>query len=158
MAISLRRAPTRGHLINIFIGATVLAAVAAVLPIAAAIVTGSRPPLTHTAFASAPAGNYAIVSRPDAKATSNFLSLDTTWRASDALKLTGKLGTSTGHGKTPTQDVSETQPGTGAGTGFPGSGAAAGTGLPGSGAGAVGDGRSRRRPLGAPVEPPARLG
>ncbi len=66
MAISIRSRPARSHLQYVFIGATVLAAFAAVVPIAAAIVTGaglrSAP---QSAFATAPSGNYAVVSRPE---------------------------------------------------------------------------------------------
>ena len=66
MAISIRSRPARSHLQYVFIGATVLAAFAAVLPIAAAIITGAGlKGSTKTAFASAPSGSYAVVSRPE---------------------------------------------------------------------------------------------
>lgn len=65
MAVTIRTRPARSHLQYIFIGATMLAAVAAVLPIAAAIVTGGGSvSVARTAFASAPTGNYAVVSQP----------------------------------------------------------------------------------------------
>jgi iron complex outermembrane receptor protein len=63
-------------------------------------------------------GVYDQISRPDESATSNFVTLDGDWRLSDTLSFGAQVGTSTGHGKTGTQDVSETQPGTGAGTAF----------------------------------------
>lgn len=68
MAISIRTRHARSHLQYVFIGAAVLAAFAAVLPIAAAIVTGGgSTSLAGTAFATAPSGNYAVVSRPEDK-------------------------------------------------------------------------------------------
>ncbi|HZF16007.1 MAG TPA: TonB-dependent receptor [Steroidobacteraceae bacterium] len=63
-------------------------------------------------------GVYDQISRPDESGDSNFGSLEAAWRASDALTFNMQLGTSTGHGKTPTQNVSETQPGTGMGAGW----------------------------------------
>ncbi|HEY9064783.1 MAG TPA: TonB-dependent receptor [Burkholderiaceae bacterium] len=63
-------------------------------------------------------GVYDQISRPDAKADSSFLNLDGLWRASDKLTFTSKLGTSQGHGKTPTQDVAEWNTGVGSGGGY----------------------------------------
>ena len=63
-------------------------------------------------------GVYDQISRPDAKADSSFLNLDTNWRVSDKLMLSSKLGTSQGHGKTPTQDVAEWNTGIGSGGGY----------------------------------------
>ena len=63
-------------------------------------------------------GVYDQISRPDESASSEFITLESSWRASEVLSFSGQLGTSEGHGKTPTQDVSETQPGTGAGTSY----------------------------------------
>ncbi len=77
--------------------------------------------LTHATFspvAGTVYGVYDQISRPDESANSNFVSLDGSWRTSDALTFFGQVGTSQGHGKTPTQDVSETSPGVGAGAGF----------------------------------------
>lgn len=66
MAISLRATPRRGHLQYLFIGAAVLAAVVAVLPIGFAIFGGVASATgPQTAFASAPAGDYAVVSRTE---------------------------------------------------------------------------------------------
>ena len=77
------------------------------------LVQANFSPVANTLY-----GVYDQISRPDESATSDFVTLEGTWRAADALTFGGQVGTSTGHGKTPTQDVSETQPGTGAGTGF----------------------------------------
>ncbi|HWX31741.1 MAG TPA: TonB-dependent receptor [Steroidobacteraceae bacterium] len=63
-------------------------------------------------------GVYDQISRPDETATANFVDLDTTWNASAALTFLGQVGYSWGDGKTPTQDVSETQPGLGSGAGY----------------------------------------
>jgi iron complex outermembrane recepter protein len=63
-------------------------------------------------------GVYDQISRPDESASSNFGSLEAKYRVSDKMSLSGQIGTSTGHGKTPTQDVSETLPGTGNGASY----------------------------------------
>ena len=63
-------------------------------------------------------GVYDQISRPDAKATSNYGSFEAEYRFSDAFSLSGQIGTSDGHGETPTQDVSETNPGTGNGASY----------------------------------------
>src|SRR5882672_3006254 len=63
-------------------------------------------------------GVYDQISRPDESATANFVNLDTTWNASQALSFFGQIGYSWGDGKTPTQDVSETQPGLGSGASY----------------------------------------
>jgi iron complex outermembrane receptor protein len=60
-------------------------------------------------------GIYDQISRPDASADSAFISLDGNFVVTDRFRLDGQVGWSEGHGKTPTQDVSETQPGAGAG-------------------------------------------
>lgn len=66
MAVSLLRSPRKGQIQNALIIAAVAAAFAAVLPVAFAVVTGSGdPPGVRTAFASAPAGDYAVVSKTD---------------------------------------------------------------------------------------------
>jgi iron complex outermembrane recepter protein len=74
--------------------------------------------LTQANFTGAAGTNYGIydqISRPDESADSNFINLDGNFRISEQLTLAGQAGTSRGHGKTPTQDVSETAPGTGNG-------------------------------------------
>lgn len=63
-------------------------------------------------------GVYDMISRPDAKADSSFFNFDANWRANDKLTLSSKIGTSEGHGKTPTQDVAEMNTGTGTGGGY----------------------------------------
>ena len=63
-------------------------------------------------------GVYDQISRPDASADSNFLNFDAKWRANDRLTLSSKIGTSTGNGKTPTQDVAEWNTGVGSGGGW----------------------------------------
>src|SRR6202045_891824 len=63
-------------------------------------------------------GVYDQISRPDETATANFVNLDSTWKASDVLSILGQVGYSWGDGKTPTQDVSETQPGLGTGASY----------------------------------------
>jgi iron complex outermembrane recepter protein len=61
-------------------------------------------------------GIYDQISRPNESADSYFVNLDGHFRLSEQLTLMAQAGTSEGHGKTPTQDVSETAPGPGAGT------------------------------------------
>jgi iron complex outermembrane receptor protein len=63
-------------------------------------------------------GVYDQIDRPDESASSNFITFETNWDVNDALKFAGQIGTSEGHGKTPTQNVSETQPGTAAGVNY----------------------------------------
>ena len=63
-------------------------------------------------------GVYDQISRPDESATAGFINLDGEWRASDSWSFFAQAGTSKGDGKTPTQDVSETNPGAGTGAGY----------------------------------------
>jgi iron complex outermembrane recepter protein len=63
-------------------------------------------------------GVYDQISRPDESASSNFVTLEGRWNANDTLSFLAQVGTSEGHGKTGTQDVSETLPGTSGGAGF----------------------------------------
>ena len=77
--------------------------------------------LTSATFAPVPGTLYGVydqISRPDESASSNFVNLDGSWRVSDALSFSGQFGTSQGDGKTPTQNVSETLPGTGNGASY----------------------------------------
>lgn len=60
-------------------------------------------------------GLYDMISRPDEKASTTYFSADASWRATDRLNIDFKLGTSTGHGETPTQDVAEWTTGIGSG-------------------------------------------
>jgi iron complex outermembrane receptor protein len=63
-------------------------------------------------------GVYDQISRPGAKATSNYGSFGASYAISDALTLSGEIGTSEGHGETPAQDVSETVTPAGTGGGY----------------------------------------
>jgi iron complex outermembrane receptor protein len=60
-------------------------------------------------------GVYDQISRPDEKAKSNYASFEAGYQVSEALEISGQIGTSEGHGETPRQDVSETHPGAGSG-------------------------------------------
>ncbi len=77
--------------------------------------------LTSATFAPVAGTDYGVydqISRPDEVATANFVNLDNTWNATDALTIFGQVGYSWGDGKTPEQDVSETSPGIGTGAGY----------------------------------------
>jgi iron complex outermembrane receptor protein len=77
--------------------------------------------LTSANFTGVPGTLYGVydqISRPDETATANFVNLDTTWNASETLSFLGQVGYSWGDGKTPNQDVSETNPGLGSGAGY----------------------------------------
>jgi len=87
--------------------------------------------LTNANFAQV-AGNtnpsvvYDQISRPGASSSSNYVTFDADWRATDSLSFKGEIGTTHGTGKSPTQDVLElgAQPGAAAswnirGTGQP---------------------------------------
>jgi iron complex outermembrane recepter protein len=74
--------------------------------------------LTQANFTGVPGTFYGVydqISRPDETADSAFINLDGNFILTQHFRLDGQVGWSEGHGKTPTQDVSETQPGTGAG-------------------------------------------
>jgi iron complex outermembrane recepter protein len=70
-------------------------------------------PVAGTAY-----GVYDQISRPDEAATANFVNLDTTWNAGESLSFLGQVGYSWGDGKTPNQNVSETNPGVGTGASY----------------------------------------
>jgi iron complex outermembrane receptor protein len=70
-------------------------------------------PVAGTAY-----GVYDQISRPDESATANFVNFDAKWDASDALSFFGQVGYSWGDGKTPQQNVSETNPGIGSGASY----------------------------------------
>jgi iron complex outermembrane receptor protein len=63
-------------------------------------------------------GIYDQISRPDESSKTNYASLDAKFRLSDSFSLAAQIGTSEGHGETPTQDVSETTPGSGGGASY----------------------------------------
>jgi iron complex outermembrane recepter protein len=77
------------------------------------LTSASFTPVAGTAY-----GVYDQISRPDETATANFINLDGTWDATDAFSVFGQVGYSWGAGKTPTQNVAETDPGVGAGAGY----------------------------------------
>jgi len=74
--------------------------------------------LTNATFAGLGTTNYGIydqISRPDESADSAFVNLDGSFVINPQFHVDGQLGWSEGHGKTPTQNVSETGPGVGTG-------------------------------------------
>jgi iron complex outermembrane receptor protein len=74
--------------------------------------------LTQATFSGVPGTAYGIydqISRPNESADSAFINLDGNFILTEHFRLDGQVGWSEGHGKTPTQDVSETEPGVGAG-------------------------------------------
>jgi iron complex outermembrane recepter protein len=77
------------------------------------LTSASFAPVAGTAY-----GVYDQISRPDESATSNFINLDSSWDATDTLSFFGQVGYSWGDGKTPFQNVSETDPGVGAGASY----------------------------------------
>src|SRR5215469_9019751 len=70
---------------------------------------------TWLPFSGTHYGVYDQISRPDASASTNFGNLDIHLKATEQLNFLGQVGVSTGHGRTPTQDVSETLPGSSTG-------------------------------------------
>ncbi len=70
-------------------------------------------PVAGTAY-----GVYDQIARPDESATANFVNLDTTWNVTDAFSVFLQGGYSWGDGKTPAQNVSETNPGIGSGAAY----------------------------------------
>jgi hypothetical protein len=63
-------------------------------------------------------GIYDQISRPDESESTNFINLDGSWHASDRLTFNGQVGFSEGTGKTPEQNVAETEPGVGNGASY----------------------------------------
>jgi len=63
-------------------------------------------------------GIYDEISRPDESESSNFINLDGTLKVNDALSFFAQVGTSQGTGKTPTQNVAETEFDVGNGAGY----------------------------------------
>jgi iron complex outermembrane receptor protein len=77
--------------------------------------------LVSANFAATPGTQYGIydqISRPNESSQSRFVNLDGEFHASDALSFKGKLGTTQGDGKTPTQDVGEFNAGIGSGASY----------------------------------------
>ena len=77
------------------------------------LVSATWSPMGNTQY-----GIYDQISRPDASASSNFVSLDFNWNFNDALTVFGSFGTTRGHGRTPTQDVMEWDVGKMTGAGY----------------------------------------
>jgi iron complex outermembrane receptor protein len=103
----------------LFFGSNVLATGTGQAPLPGYTVAGNT--LTSATFApvaGTPYGVYDQISRPSSEATAHFVNLDTTWNTTDSLSFLGQIGYSWGDGKTPEQDVSETNPGTGAGANY----------------------------------------
>jgi iron complex outermembrane recepter protein len=103
----------------LFFGSSVLGKGAGQAPLPGYTIAGNT--LTSATFApvaGTPYGVYDQISRPSSEATSHFVNLDTTWNTTDSLSFLGQIGYSWGDGKTPEQDVSETNPGTGAGASY----------------------------------------
>ena len=77
--------------------------------------------LVSANFTANPATQYGVydqISRPNESSESRFVNLDGEFRASDALSFKGKIGTTQGDGKTPTQDVVEMNSGIGSGASY----------------------------------------
>jgi iron complex outermembrane recepter protein len=77
--------------------------------------------LTSANFTGVPGTYYGVydqISRPDESESANYIDFDTTFKVNEALNFALQLGTSRGQGKTPTQDVSETQPDFGQGAAY----------------------------------------
>ncbi len=77
------------------------------------LTSASFTPVAGTAY-----GVYDQISRPDESATANFVNLDGSLDVTDALSFFGQVGYSWGDGKTPAQNVSETNPGIGNGAAY----------------------------------------
>jgi iron complex outermembrane recepter protein len=77
--------------------------------------------LTKATFTGVPGTYYGVydqISRPNESESSNYVNLDTNFKFNSSLSFLLQVGTSKGEGKTPTQDVSETQPDFGNGAAY----------------------------------------
>jgi iron complex outermembrane recepter protein len=77
--------------------------------------------LVSANFAANPGTQYGIydqISRPNEGSKTKFINLDGEFRASDRLTFKGKIGDTTGDGRTPTQDVVEMNAGVGSGASY----------------------------------------
>src|SRR6201996_1360463 len=103
----------------LFFGSRVLAQGAGQAPLPGYTVAGNTlPSATFAPVAGTAYGVYDQISRPQSEATSHFVNLDANWGVTESLSFLGQIGYSWGDGKTPEQDVSETNPGTGAGASY----------------------------------------
>jgi iron complex outermembrane receptor protein len=103
----------------LFFGSRVLGQGSGQAPLPGYTIAGNT--LTSASFAPVAGTAYGVydqISRPSSEATSHFVNLDTNWAVTDSLSFLGQIGYSWGDGKTPEQDVSETNPGTGAGAAY----------------------------------------
>lgn len=71
-----------------------------------------------TACINTPFGVYDMISRPGASSESQYFTGDMDWRVSDAFRIKAQIGTTEGHGRSPTQDVMELGINAGAGAGW----------------------------------------
>lgn len=76
--------------------------------------------LVHAEYApqpgsTTPYGVYDQISRPGASSESKYLAFDADWQVSDNFNVKAQVGQTTGHGRSPTQDVMELGIGAGAG-------------------------------------------
>src|ERR1700722_19002976 len=95
----------------LFFGTRVLSQGTGQAPLPGYTVAGNT--LTSAQFAPVAGTAYGVydqISRPSSEASSHFVDLDTTWGVTDNFSLFGQIGYSWGDGKTPEQDVSETNP------------------------------------------------
>ena len=103
----------------LFFGSRVLSGGTGQAPLPGYTISGNT--LTSATFAPVAGTAYGVydqISRPSSEATAHFVNLDTTWDTTDSLSFLGQIGYSWGDGKTPEQDVSETNFDTGAGAAF----------------------------------------
>ena len=77
------------------------------------LVSANFSPVAGTTY-----GVYDQINRPDESATANFVNLDGTWDATDNFSLFAQTGYSWGDGKTPVQNIAETNTETGTGAGY----------------------------------------
>ena len=77
--------------------------------------------LVSANFAGVPGTAYGVydqIDRPDASANSMFVNLDGNFIITSHFRVDGQIGWSEGHGKTTTENVSETEPGVGSGASY----------------------------------------
>jgi iron complex outermembrane receptor protein len=103
----------------LFFGSRILGQGTGQAPLPGYTVAGNT--LTSATFAPVAGTAYGVydqISRPSSEATAHFVDLDANWDATESLSFLGQVGYSWGDGKTPEQDVSETNPGVGSGASY----------------------------------------